>query len=64
MASYSSQGLDHLRLVSGICKEIGVAQIIAQATQAPDKHMTFGKLVKAMILKSLCFAGRTQLIYY
>jgi len=65
MASYSSQGLDHLGLVSGMCKEIGVAQIIDQATptQAPDKHITFGKLVEAMILNGLGFTGRTLHMY-
>lgn len=65
MASYSSQGLDHLGLVSGMCKEIGVAQIIdlATPTYAPDKHITFGKLVEAMILNGLTFTGRTLHIY-
>jgi transposase len=65
MASYSSQGLDHLGLVSGMCKEIGVAQIIDQATptQAPDKHISFGKLVEAMILNGLGFTGRTLHMY-
>lgn len=65
MALYSSQGLDHLGLVSGMCKDIGVAQIIDQITptQAPDKHITFGKLVEAMILNGLGFAGRTLHMY-
>jgi transposase len=65
MASYSSQRLEHLGLVSGMCKEIGVAQIIDLATsvQSPDKHITFGKLVKAMILNGLGFVGRTLHIY-
>ena len=31
MASYSSQSLDHLGLVSGMCKEIGVSKIIDHA---------------------------------
>ncbi len=65
MASYSSQGLDHLGLVSGMCDDIGVAQIIDQATpaQSPEKHITFGKLVEAMILNGLGFVGITLYMY-
>tara|TARA_B110000914_G_C15482562_1_gene456419 strand:+ start:93 stop:1700 length:1608 start_codon:yes stop_codon:yes gene_type:complete len=65
MASYSSQGLDHLGLVSGMCKEIGVAQIIDKVTppQSPDKHITYGQLVEAMILNGLGFVGRTLHMY-
>lgn len=65
MASYSSQSLDHLGLVSGMCKEIDVAQIIDNATpaQSPNKHISYGQLVEAMILNGLGFVGRTLHMY-
>ena len=65
MAAYSTKGLDHLGLVSGKCKEIGVAAIIDKAMpqQASDKHITFGQLVEAMILNGLGFVGRTLHMY-
>lgn len=65
MAAYSTKGLDHLGLVSGMCKEIGVATIIDKALpkQANDKHITFGQLVEAMILNGLGFVGRTLHMY-
>ena len=63
--AYSTKSLDHLGLVSGMCKEIGVATIIAQALpeQSSDKHVTFGQLVEAMILNGLGFVGRTLHMY-
>ena len=64
-AAYSTKSLDHLGLVSGMCKEIGVATIIDQALpkQSTDKHITFGQLVEAMILNGLGFVGRTLHMY-
>ena len=57
MAMYTTKGLDHLGLVAGMCEEIGIAKIIDQALpeQRPDKHITCGQLVVAMILNGLGF---------
>lgn len=65
MSTYSTKGLDHLGLVSGMCKEIGVAKIIDQAhpEQSEDKHISYGQLVEAMILNGLGFVGRTLHMY-
>lgn len=65
MATYSTKGLDHLGLVSGMCKEIGIAKIIDKAlpNQCADKHITYGQLVEAMILNGLGFVGRTLHMY-
>lgn len=65
MTTYSTKGLDHLGLVSGMCKEIGVAEIIDQAhpEQSEDKHISYGQLVEAMILNGLGFVGRTLHMY-
>jgi len=39
--SYSTKGLDHLGLVSGMCKDIGIAQFIDAAIQIKVKISTF-----------------------
>jgi transposase len=63
--TYSIKNLDHLGLVSGMCKEIGVAKIIDQAhpKQSKDKKISYGQLVEAMILNGLGFVGRTLHMY-
>ena len=63
--TYSIKNLDHLGLVSGMCKEIGIAKIIDQAhpKQSKDKKITYGQLVEAMILNGLGFVGRTLHMY-
>ena len=59
--SYSTKSLDHLGLVSGMCKDIGIAKFIndAHPEQSQDKHVSYGQLVEAMILNGLGFVGRT-----
>lgn len=63
--TYSIKNLDHLGLVSGMCKEIGVAKLIDQAhpKQSKDKKISYGQLVEAMILNGLGFVGRTLHMY-
>ena len=63
--SYSTKNLDHLGLVSGMCKDIGIAKFIddAHPKQSQDKHVSYGQLVEAMILNGLGFVGRTLHMY-
>ncbi|MBF4317680.1 DUF4277 domain-containing protein, partial [Vibrio anguillarum] len=63
--SYSTKSLDHLGLVSGMCKDIGIAKFIddAHPEQSKDKHVSYGQLVEAMILNGLGFVGRTLYMY-
>ena len=63
--TYSIKNIDHLGLVSGMCKEIGIAKIVDQAhpKQSKDKKVTYGQLVEAMILNGLGFVGRTLHMY-
>ena len=65
MAAYSTKGLDHLGLISGMNKELGIAKLIDQALpqQSDDKLISYGQLVEAMILNGLGFVGRTLHIY-
>ncbi len=63
--TYFIRNLDHLGLVAGMCKEIGVAKLIDQAhpKQSKDKKISYGQLVEAMILNGLGFTGRTLHMY-
>lgn len=65
MTSYSTKGLDHLGLVAGMNKELGIAKLIDQALpkQCDNKLISYGQLVEAMILNGLGFVGRTLHMY-
>jgi transposase len=58
--SYRTQVLDHLGLVAGMFEELGIAEVIDQATQqAPAMRMvTAGQAVKAMVLNGLGFLNQ------
>jgi transposase len=57
---YWSEVLDHLGLVSGMFEELGIGEVIDQATQQnPDMHIvTTGYAVKAMVLNGLGFVNQ------
>ncbi|MGA8163993.1 MAG: IS1634 family transposase [Waddliaceae bacterium] len=61
----ASENIDNLGLVAGMCREIGIADIIDRACgeQAKNKHITFGQCVNCMILNGLGFVGRTLYLY-
>jgi transposase len=65
MTTYTTKGLDHLGLISGMNKELGIAKLIDQALpqQCDDKLISYGQLVEAMILNGLGFVGRTLHMY-
>lgn len=52
-----SQNLDHLGLASGMCHETGLVEVIDKecGQQAKNKHLTYGKSFKCLILNELCF---------
>src|SRR5262247_1651415 len=54
---YRTQVLDHLGLVAGMFEELGITQVMDQATQQnPEMRMvTAGHAVKAMVLNGLGF---------
>jgi transposase len=59
-APYRSQVLDHLGLVAGMFDELGIGDVIDQATQQhPDmRDLTVGEAVKAMVLNGLGFINQ------
>jgi transposase len=63
--SYKTKNLDHLGLVAGFCKEVGIANLIDKALpeQSEQKHISYGQLLEAMILNGLGFTGRTLHMY-
>jgi Domain of unknown function (DUF4277) len=58
--SYRTQILDHLGLVAGMFEELGIAEVIDQATQQdPEMRIvTAGHAVKAMVLNGLGFLNQ------
>src|ERR671931_567097 len=58
--TYGSQILDHLGLVAGMFDELGIGEIIDQAThQNPEmRDLTVGEAVKAMVLNGLGFINQ------
>jgi transposase len=58
--TYRSQVLDHLGLVAGMFDELGIGDVIDQATrQNPEmRDLTVGEAVKAMVLNGLGFINQ------
>jgi transposase len=58
--AYRSQVLDHLGLVAGMFDELGIGNVIDQATQQnPEmRDLTAGEAVKAMVLNGLGFINQ------
>jgi hypothetical protein len=56
---YRSQVLDHLGLVAGMFDELGIGEVLDQATkQNPEmRDLTVGEAVKAMVLNGLGFVN-------
>ena len=52
---YRSQVLDHLGLIAGMFDELGIGDVLDQATQQnPEmRDLTVGEAVKAMVLNGL-----------
>jgi len=57
---YESQVLDHLGLVAGMFDELGMGDILDQATQQDPqtRDLTVGEAVKAMVLNGLGFVNQ------
>ena len=57
---YSSQTLDHLGLVAGMCQEIGISDLIDRCcpSESPERIVSTGKAVEAMLLNGLGFVNK------
>ena len=55
---YSSQTLDHLGIVAGVCQQIGLIEQIDARVTDTGRTVTVGQAVQAMVLNGLGFVGR------
>ena len=62
---YHSQAIDHLGLVAGMCKELGIAEHIDRRApkESEEWNISHGEAVVAMIINGLGFNGRTLHMY-
>jgi len=60
--TYRSQVLDYLGLLAGMCDELGIGEVIDQATQQNPamRDRTVGEAVKAMGLNGLGFLNHAR----
>ncbi|MCR4407379.1 MAG: IS1634 family transposase [Anaerolineae bacterium] len=58
MAEYATQRLDHLGIVAGICREIGLAEQIDRIVGPTERQVSVGEAVQAMVLNALGFTAR------
>jgi len=56
--TYSTQRLDHLGIVAGICQQIGLIEQIDTCVGATGRKVSVGEAVQAMVLNALGFVGR------
>jgi transposase len=56
--SYSTQRLDHLGIVAGVCQQIGLAEQIDTYVGVTGRKVSVGEAVQAMVLNALGFVGR------
>lgn len=58
--NYHSKTLDHLGLVAAMCEELEIAKKVDEAipNQSPDKRVSYGQAVVAMILNGLGFINK------
>lgn len=61
----SSKSLDHLGLIAGMCDELGLAEIIDEAipSDSPDKKVSTGQCVVAMVLNGLGFTNKALYLF-
>lgn len=55
---YETQSIDHLGIVVGICREIGLVETIDEKVGQTDRKVSCGEAVLAMVLNALGFTSR------
>ncbi|RIK32991.1 MAG: IS1634 family transposase, partial [Chloroflexi bacterium] len=56
--TYETQRLDHLGIVAGLCREIGLVEQIDQQVGPVERKVSCGEAVLAMVLNALGFSSR------
>jgi transposase len=55
---YRNERLDHLGIVAGVCKELGLAQWLDALEPQQRRVVSYGTATEAMILNGLGFSNR------
>jgi len=58
MEKYESKIMQHLGIVAGVCNEIGLAETIDRLIPKPQRKVSVGKAVQAMIFNAMGFSNR------
>jgi transposase len=58
MNHYETRRIDHLGIVAGICREIGLIEQVDQCVGASGRKVSCGQAVQAMVLNALGFTSR------
>lgn len=58
-AEYRTERIDHLGIVSGICQEIDLAEIVDRQIGVNGRQVSVGQAVQAMVLNGLGFSSRS-----
>lgn len=58
MESYETRRLDHLGIVAGVCREIGLVEQVDQRVTASERKVSCGQAVQALVLNALGFTSR------
>ena len=56
--SYSTERLDHLGIVAGVCREIGLAEWLDEQAGESERKVSVGTATVAMVLNGLGFSNR------
>ncbi|HTY25139.1 MAG TPA: IS1634 family transposase [Desulfomonilaceae bacterium] len=58
MERYETRRIDHLGIVAGICREIGLIEQVDRQVKVSERKVSCGQAVQAMVLNALGFTSR------
>jgi transposase len=57
MERYETRRIDHLGIVAGICREIGLIEQVDPRMKTSERKVSCGKAVQALVLNTLGFTS-------
>ena len=60
MERYETRRMDHLGIVAGVCREIGLIEQVDARVQASQRKVSCGHAVQAMVVNALGFTSRAM----
>jgi transposase len=60
MERYETRRIDHLGIVAGVCREIGLIEQVDARVQASQRKVSCGHAVQAMVVNALGFTSRAM----